>query len=150
MKETGTQVIDVLLVEDNEDDVVIMKDAFDQVLSIHIKYVVSDGVEAIAFLKKEGEYQNASEPGLVMMDINMPKIDGFQVLEEIKKDQNLNHIPVVILSSSTRDKEIINAYKKGACSYVTKPIDFKEFKEMMKNFAMYWSRVSKIPKINND
>lgn len=148
MKEEIEPIINVLLVEDNEDDIVIMKDAFDDVLTMNIKKVVNDGVEAMAFLRKENGYKQAAEPCLIILDINMPKMNGFEVLEAVKSDQNLKHIPIVMLSTSNREEDIMNSYKKGASSYVSKPVDYNEFTEVIEKFAMYWSHVSKIPKVN--
>lgn len=147
MQESKVSVIDILLAEDNEDDVVMMMDAFSEAKMINVIHVVNNGEEALKFLNKEGEYQFAEEPGLIMLDINMPRKNGFDVLDEIKKNDRISHIPVVMMTTSNRDEDIAKSYKKGACSYISKPVDFRNFNEIMKSFALYWGIVSKIPKL---
>lgn len=142
----ATKLISVLLAEDNEDDVVIMKDAFEQANMINLIHVVNDGDEVMAYLRNEGAYRDMDLPGLILLDINMPKKNGFEVLEEVKNDPDLKHIPIIMLTTSSRDEDIAKSYKNGACSYITKPVHFNKFIDVMKQFAVYWALVSKIPK----
>ena len=140
-----TQPLEILLVEDNEDDILLEREALADAKLINIMSVVWDGVEAMAFLRREGQYQNAQVPGLILLDINMPRKNGFEVLNEIKADPALMHIPVVMLTTSDNEADIVKSYSKGACSYITKPMDFDKFREVVKQFALYWALVARIP-----
>jgi CheY-like chemotaxis protein len=108
-------------------------------------YVVRDGEEAMAYLQRQGEYHDAKIPGLILLDINMPKKNGFEVLKEIKADAHLRHIPVVMLTTSESEHDIVKSYAKGACSFITKPMDFDKFGEVIKQFALYWALVARVP-----
>jgi len=140
-----TETIDILLVEDNDDDVVLIKDAFEQARLLNIINVVGDGEAALAYLRAQPPYKAARRPGLVLLDISMPKKSGFEVLEAIKQDSLLRSLPVVMLTTSKRDEDIVRSYENGACSYVTKPVDFVKMQEVVKSFALYWTIVSEIP-----
>ena len=140
-----TQPLEILLVEDNEDDILLEREALADAKLINIMSVVWDGVEAMAFLRREGKYQNAQVPGLILLDINMPKKNGFEVLNELKADPALVHIPVVMLTTSDNEADIVKSYAKGACSYITKPMDFDKFREVAKQFALYWALVARVP-----
>jgi CheY-like chemotaxis protein len=140
-----TQPLEILLVEDNEDDILLEREALADAKLINIMSVVWDGVEAMAFLRREGKYQNAQVPGLILLDINMPRKNGFEVLKEIKADPALMHIPVVMLTTSDNEADIVKSYAKGACSYITKPMDFDKFREVVKQFALYWALVARVP-----
>jgi CheY-like chemotaxis protein len=140
-----TQPLEILLVEDNEDDILLEREALADAKLINIMSVVWDGVEAMAFLRREGQYQNAQVPGLILLDINMPRKNGFEVLNEIKADPALMHIPVVMLTTSDNEADIVKSYSKGACSYITKPMDFDKFREVVKQFALYWALVARVP-----
>ncbi len=136
-------MINILLVEDNLGDVRLVKESFN---ILHLKYnlhVVYDGNEALEFLNKTGVYINAPEPRIILLDLNLPKINGYEVLKIIKNDANLKHIPVIILSTSER--EVFEAYNQSANSYMQKPVDFDEFLEMMKSFDLFWLRNAKLP-----
>ena len=145
MKSNNNHVINILLVDDSDSDIKIVKDAFEQAKLLNIVDVVKDGEEALSYLKKEGKYKSVETPGLVLLDINMPKKNGFQVLEEVKKDEKLKQIPIVMLTTSSRDEDVIKSYKGGACSYIKKPVGFQEMSEAIKQFSLYWAVVSKIP-----
>lgn len=140
-----TQPMEILLVEDNEDDIVLEREALAEAKLINLMSVVRDGVEAMAFLRREGQYQNAQVPGLILLDINMPRKNGFEVLNEIKTDPALMQIPVVMLTTSDNEADVVKSYSKGACSYITKPMDFDKFREVVKQFAIYWALVARIP-----
>ena len=140
-----TQPLEILLVEDNEDDILLEQEALAEAKLVNLMSVVRDGEEAMAFLRRQGRYQNAQMPGLILLDINMPKKNGFEVLNEIKADPALIHIPVVMLTTSDNEADIVKSYAKGACSYITKPMDFDKFREVAKQFALYWALVARIP-----
>lgn len=137
--------MEILLVEDNEDDIVLEREALTEAKLVNLMSVVRDGVEAMAYLRREGKYKNARVPGLILLDINMPRKNGFEVLNEIKDDPALMHIPVVMLTTSDNEADVIKSYAKGACSYITKPMDFDKFREVVKQFAIYWALVARIP-----
>ncbi len=139
------QPVHILLVEDNEDDALMTREAFEAANVISLVQVVKDGEEAMAYLRKEGKYKDAERPGLILLDISMPKKDGFEVLKEIKADPKLKDLPVVMLTTSSREEDIVKSYSNGACSYISKPVRFKNFNEVIKVFKLYWSLVSKIP-----
>ena len=140
-----SQPVEILLVEDNEDDVVIIQEVFaDMVLGTLIN-VVRDGEEALAYLQRKGKYKVARMPEIVLLDINMPKKNGFEVLEAMKKDPRLQSLPVIMLTTSHREEDIVRSYAKGACSYIHKLVDLDEFKQLIKQFEHYWTSVSRIP-----
>jgi CheY-like chemotaxis protein len=141
----NTEPMEILLVEDNEDDILLEQEALADAKLVNLMYVVRDGDEAIAYLRREGKYHDAKVPGLILLDINMPKKNGFEVLNEIKADPALVHIPVVMLTTSDSEADIVKSYAKGACSYITKPMDFDKFQEVVKQFALYWALVARIP-----
>jgi two-component system response regulator len=135
----------ILLVDDNPDDVAIAKRAFTK-SQIHNKvFVTEDGEEAIKFLRKEGKYKDVPNAGLVILDLNMPKVDGFEVLKVIKNDENLKSIPVIVLTSSSRPEDIERAYKLGCNSFIVKPASFEDFIEAVMEIKRYWLTISKIP-----
>ena len=140
-----TEPMEILLVEDNEDDILLEQEALSDAKLVNLMYVVRDGDEAIAYLRRQGKYRDAQVPGLILLDINMPKKNGFEVLNEIKADPALMHIPVVMLTTSDSEADIVKSYAKGACSYITKPMDFDKFQEVVKQFALYWALVARIP-----
>lgn len=131
--------------EDNEDDILLEQEALADAKLVNLMYVVRDGDEAIAYLRRQGKYHDAKVPGLILLDINMPKKNGFEVLNEIKADPALMHIPVVMLTTSDSEADIVKSYAKGACSYITKPMDFDKFQEVVRQFALYWALVARIP-----
>ena len=137
--------MEILLVEDNEDDILLEQEALADAKLVNLMSVVRDGEEALAYLRRKGEYQNARVPGLILLDINMPKKNGFEVLNEIKADPALMHIPVVMLTTSDSEADIVKAYARGACSFITKPMDFDKFRDVIRQFALYWALVARIP-----
>jgi CheY-like chemotaxis protein len=139
------KIVDIHLADDNEDDVLLVKLAFEQAKMMNIVNAVGDGDEALAYLRREGKYKDAALPGLIMLDINMPRMNGFEVLREIKADPALKHLPVVMLTTSKQDQDVINSYAGGACSFVTKPVGLTEFREAVKRFELYWAFVATIP-----
>ena len=113
-------------------------------------HVVSDGVEALSFLRKEGVYKDDLTPDIVLLDLNLPKKDGREVLVEIKNDEQLNHIPVIVLTTSESDEDIRMSYKNHANSYVTKPINFKDFVEIMQSIKSFWFHTVNLPTENGE
>jgi CheY-like chemotaxis protein len=140
-----TQPMEILLVEDNEDDILLEEEALADAKLVNLMHVVRDGEEALAFLRRQDKYRNAQTPGLILLDINMPKKNGFEVLHEMKQDPALMHIPVVMLTTSDSEADIVKSYAKGACSFITKPMNFEKFREVVNQFAIYWALVARVP-----
>ena len=140
--------IDILVVEDNDDDVVLIQEAFSEGKMANRIVIVRDGEEAMAYLRKQGPYADAPLPGMVLLDINMPKKDGFEVLAEVKADARLRPLPVVMLTISDREEDIVRSFDQGACSYIRKPVTLTRFIAVVKEFELYWSLVSRIPPLN--
>lgn len=138
--------ISLLLVDDNDDDICIAREALADAKGFEIVGVARDGDEALAYLRRETVYKNARMPDVMLLDINMPKKNGIEILLEIKADSALKHLPVIIYTTSQRDEDILGAYMAGACSYIAKPIEFAELKDVMKNLELYWTKVSRIPR----
>ena len=144
----GMNSIDILVVEDNDDDVVLIQEAFAEGKLINRITFVRDGEEAMAYLRKEGIYATAPMPGMLLLDINMPKKNGFEVLTDIKADPRLRALPVIMLTVSDRDEDIVRSFEQGACSYIRKPVTLTRFVAVVKEFELYWSLVSRVPVIN--
>jgi CheY-like chemotaxis protein len=132
------EAIKILLVEDNPDHVLLTRAALEGNGMINEIHIVKDGQEALDFVYNRGKYSNAPKPGLILLDINLPKVDGFEVLRQIKKDSQLKSIPVIMLTTSAREEEISRGYAEGANSYVTKPVKFDDFVQKIKNIHLYW------------
>ena len=139
------KMIDILLIEDNPGDVILIKEALKEGQTLNNLTVLGDGEAALSFLRKEGEYKKCSRPDLVVLDLNMPRKDGREVLVEIKTDPELKHIPVVILTSSEAKQDIINAYNLQANCYITKPVDLKKFFSVVKLIEDFWLNTVKLP-----
>jgi CheY-like chemotaxis protein len=140
----------ILVVDDNDDDILLLRESFAEIPGISVVSSVSDGEEAIAFLRRNGEFAAAPRPGLVLLDINMPKKNGLEVLAEMKQDPELRTIPVVILTTSTRDADVQTAYTCGASSFIKKPVSFDRLKFVAVHFARYWTTVAQIPKSDDE
>lgn len=140
------KVIEILLVEDNPGDVRLTLEAFKEGKLINNLSVVGDGVEAMAFLRKEGKYTDKPYPDLILLDLNMPKMDGREVLAEIKKDTNLKHIPVVILTTSQAEQDILKSYDLHANCYISKPVDLDQFNVVIKSIQDFWLSIVKLPR----
>jgi two-component system response regulator len=138
--------VEVLLVEDNPGDVRLTREAlWDNKVHVHLS-VVEDGVEAIAFLHRKGKYKNTPRPDLILLDLNLPRKDGREVLEEVKGDSELRWIPVVILTTSTAERDILRAYDYCANCYITKPVDFEQFLGVVKAIEDFWLKIVKLPR----
>lgn len=141
-------LIDILLVEDNPDHVILTKMVFEKYNVANKVYVATDGAEAIDFIYHRGKYNNGNNsprPGLILLDVKLPKMDGFEVLKQLKGDPEYSSIPVVMLTTSSRDEEIVRGYAEGANSYVTKPVKFSEFAEKVKSIGLYWGLITSLP-----
>jgi CheY-like chemotaxis protein len=137
--------MEILLVEDNEDDIVLLKEAFAEVPGLHLLPVQSDGDMALSYLRRSAAGKDGAMPDLVMLDINLPKKNGFEVIAELKADADLRHLPVVMLTVSEREEDIRRCYALGACSYVRKPEDFNKLTALFRQFEIYWTTVSRLP-----
>ncbi len=135
----------LLLVEDNPGDVRLTKEAFKQGRIENDLHTVSDGSEALAFLKRRGEYEDAPRPDLVLLDLNLPRTDGEEVLEQLKDDPKLRSIPVIVLTSSRAEEDIARSYELHANAYLTKPVDPDEFIETVRAFEKFWFSVVRLP-----
>ena len=143
------EAVNILLVEDNDDHIELTKRALEENGVLNKIYVAKDGKEALDFLYNRDKYSDRAEapkPGLILLDVKLPKIDGFEVLKQVKGDPDLKLIPIIMLTTSSRDEEIAKGYSEGANSYVTKPVDFNEFVAKIKNLQMYWVLVNALPK----
>ena len=142
----GAAAIEVLLVEDSAGDVRLTREAFKDA-KVHINlHVASDGIEAMLFLRREGEHVNVSRPDLILLDLNLPKKDGREVLEEIKESSTLKSIPVVILTTSASEADILRSYRLHANCYITKPVDLEGFLKVVRSIDSFWLSVVKLPR----
>jgi len=130
--------LDILIVEDSPSDVFLAQEALKQTNQDCHVHVVSDGVEAMEFLRRHGPHANAPRPDLILLDLNMPRKDGREVLMEIKTDENLKSIPVLVLTSSSAEQDINKAYSLHANCYITKPADFARFKAVIRSIQAFW------------
>ena len=137
--------IEILLVEDNPGDVRLTKEALKEGRFANLINVAVDGFEAMAFLRREGKYANAPRPDLILLDLNLPKKNGREVLAEIKADSDLKRIPVVVLTSSQAEKDIVATYNLHANCYITKPVDFEQFICVVRSIEDFWFAVVKLP-----
>jgi len=139
------RAIQILMVEDNPDDIELTMEALKDAKVGNILKVVKDGEEALAYLRGQGQYQGSPRPDLILLDLNMPKKDGREVLKEIKNDPNLRRIPVVILTTSQAEEDILNTYDLHANCYITKPVDFNQFLKVVRSIEDFWLTVVKLP-----
>jgi len=137
--------IDILLVEDNPGDVRLTVEGLKESKVRNNLHVARDGVEAMAFLRREGQHIGAVRPDLILLDLNLPRMDGREVLLEIKSDAKLKTIPVVVLTSSHEERDIVESYRLGVNSYITKPVDFEQFTEAVRTLGMYWVLLNQQP-----
>lgn len=137
--------IKILLVEDNEGDIVLTEQALKKAHMATEFNVARDGDQALKYLRKTGEFQDAETPDLIFLDINLPGINGMEVLKEIKKDQILKTIPVVMLTTSESGEDIIESYRNYANCYIVKPVDFKKFMDVVQKIKDFWISIVKLP-----
>ena len=141
--------VDILLVEDNPDHAELTIKALKQNNVSNEVYVVNDGQEALDFMYHQGKYADEKDfprPGLILLDIKLPKVDGIEVLKQLKDDPQFKSIPVIMLTTSDRDEEIAKSYAGGANSYVVKPMDFEEFMKKVRELKLYWTITNSLPK----
>ena len=137
--------IHILLAEDNPGDARLTIEGFKDAKVKNEITVVEDGIEALAYLRQQGKYANAVRPDLILLDLNMPRKDGREVLSEIKSDDNLKSIPVLVFTVSSADKDILNSYGLHANAFITKPIDLDEFTAVVKSLEDFWLTIVKLP-----
>ena len=145
IEEANLRPVEILLVEDNQGDVRLTIEAFKEGKIANKLHVVMDGEEAMAFLKKEGKYSNSVSPDLVLLDLNLPKKNGLEVLTEIKEDPELKYIPVIILSISKLEEDIMQSYNHYANCYILKPGDLNQFLEIVRSIEEFWLTIVKLP-----
>ena len=137
--------IEILLVEDNPGDVRLTMEALREAKVCNRIHTVYDGMQALAFLNRDGSYVNVPSPDLIMLDLNLPKKDGREVLASIKANERIKHIPVVILTTSKSEEDIVKSYELQASCYVTKPVDLDQFLEVVKSIGDFWLTIVKLP-----
>jgi CheY-like chemotaxis protein len=141
---TECQVVDVLLVEDDPGDVLMTKEAFEHYKIRNVLHVVTDGEQALQFLRQTGDYSGAPRPGLILLDLNLPRRDGLEVLAELKADPVLKIIPVVVLTTSQAEQDILRSYTLHANAYVSKPVDFERFMDVIRQIDNFFVTVVKL------
>ncbi|KKN41660.1 hypothetical protein LCGC14_0721060 [marine sediment metagenome] len=141
----GLKIIEILLVEDSPGDIRLTQEALKESKISNNLHVVMDGEEAIAFLKKEGKFSEKPRPDLILLDLNLPKKDGRDVLAEIKKDKDLKRIPVVVLTISEAEEDVLKSYNLYANCYITKPVDLNQFLKVILSIENFWFTIVKLP-----
>lgn len=141
----NSRTIEILLVEDNPGDARLTLEAFKEGRMLNNLTVMKDGVEALAYLRREGQYANSVQPDLILLDLNLPKKDGREVLAEIKADERLMKIPVVVLTTSAAEEDIARAYSRHANCYITKPVNLDHFLRVVQSIESFWLTLVKLP-----
>lgn len=141
----AVEAVDILLIEDDPGDVRLTQEALKGSKLSNRLSVVEDGVEAMAFLRGEGKFEGAPRPDLILLDLNLPRKSGREVLEEIKNDDNFKRIPVVVLTTSDNDEDILASYNLHANCYITKPVDLSRFMQIVKTIEGFWFSIVKLP-----
>ena len=146
MTKTGPgRPVEILLVEDDPGDVDLTMEVLDMAkVKLNIN-VVTDGVEALQYLRQEGKYKMAPRPDMLLLDLNMPRMDGRETLEEIKKDENLRGIPIIILTTSDADTDVVRSYALGASCFITKPVGLDQFTKVVQSIENFWFTIVKLP-----
>jgi CheY-like chemotaxis protein len=137
--------IEILLVEDNEGDIGLIEEVFEEAKIRNILHVAKDGEEAMLFLRGEERFSGSPHPDIILLDLNLPKKDGREVLKEIKEGEDLKNIPVVILTTSGAEKDVLKAYDLHANAYITKPLDFNQFMKVIESIENFWLEIVKLP-----
>lgn len=141
------KVIDILLVEDNPGDIRLTQEAMKEAKMSNALHVAQNGASAMDFLRRHGEYQNAPRPDLVLLDLNLPRKNGKEVLREMKDDPELRRIPVIILSTSDAARDVKDSYDLHANSYISKPVDFDDFLRVVQSIECFWFHMAKLPRL---
>jgi len=139
------QTVDILLVEDDPADVELIRETMANSKIVTHLHVVENGVEALKFLRREGKYADAPQPDLILLDLNLPRMDGRALLAEMRADERLKSIPVVVLTTSQAEEDIIKCYNHHANCYITKPLDFNQFMEVTKSIEEFWLTIVRLP-----
>jgi two-component system, chemotaxis family, response regulator Rcp1 len=147
MDKAGTRPIEILLVEDSPSDTELTIEALTEARVRNRLNVVEDGVEAMAFLRRQGRYADKPRPDLIMLDLNLPRKDGREVLAELKADEDLKAIPVVVLTTSHAEQDVLRAYHLHANCYITKPVDFEQFLNVVRSIQSFWLLVVTLPPV---
>ncbi|MBD3168929.1 MAG: response regulator [candidate division Zixibacteria bacterium] len=149
MKINVGKAIDILMVEDNPDDVTLTTEALKETkIAVNLN-VVENGIQAMQYLKKEDKYIDAVRPDLILLDLNLPKMDGREVLSELKSSKSIRNIPVVVLTTSMAEEDIAQAYELQANCYITKPIDLNQFEKVVRSIEEFWFTIVKLPPKND-
>lgn len=141
------KTMEILLVEDNPGDIRLTKEALKESTIANNLHVAIDGVEALDFLRKRGRFSNSPTPDLILLDLNLPRKGGIEVLAEIKANEEFKIIPIVVLSTSQSEKDILESYKLHVNCFVTKPVEFDEFMTVLKSIEDFWFTIAKLPKV---
>jgi two-component system, chemotaxis family, response regulator Rcp1 len=141
----NAETVEILLVEDNAGDVVLVREALREGKIRNDIHVAVDGVEAMKFLRRQGEFKEAPRPDLILLDLNLPRKDGREVLAEIKSDPELQAIPVVILTTSQHEADVVKSYQLHANSFITKPVGFEQFLKVMRGIEDFWFEIVRLP-----
>lgn len=144
------KTFEILIVDDSPTDVLMAREAFGKNQMISDITVVEDGVEALAYLRKEGKYRASATPDLIVLDLNLPRKDGREVLIELKQDEELKSIPVVILTTSKAEDDVLRAYELHANCFITKPVDFKTFEGVVRSIENFWFNVVTLPETKHE
>ena len=150
MKNTSIKVIDILVVEDNSGDARLIKEVLNDNKVFSSFYLAKDGVEAMDFLHNRGNFKTVPKPDLIILDLNLPRKDGREVLAEIKNDEDLKHIPIVIMTISQAEEDILKSYNLHANCFITKPIDLNQFIKVVKSIEDFWFSIVKLPPKNEN
>ncbi len=145
MNKSDGKVIDILLIEDNPGDIRLAQEALTESKINNKLYIVEDGVEAMEFLRNKGKYTDSPRPDLILLDLNLPRKSGREVLKEIKEDKDLKRIPVVVLTVSNAEEDILKCYDNYANCYITKPLDFNQFIKVTQEIEEFWLTIVKLP-----
>jgi CheY-like chemotaxis protein len=141
----ASKPIEILLVEDNPGDVRLTRESLHDAKVNNNLIVAADGIEALACLRQEGQYAHTARPDLILLDLNLPRMNGFEVLDAIKEDPDLKRIPVVVLTTSQAEQDVIQSYNLYANAYVTKPVDLEQFIQVIKAIEGFWLEIVKLP-----
>ncbi|HEX4484949.1 MAG TPA: response regulator [Terriglobales bacterium] len=139
------KIIDILLVEDSPSDALMTKEALNHQKVLNRLHIVDDGVEAMAFLRRQGKYSEAPRPGLILLDLNLPRKNGLEVLRDLKSDAELKAIPVVVLTTSKAEEDVLNSYEAHANCYITKPVEFTKLTQAVQSIREFWVCVVTLP-----
>ncbi len=140
--------IKILLVEDNPADIRLIKEVFKDTNSNNKIFVVKDGIDALNFLYKREKFSSAPKPDIILLDLNLPRKDGREVLKEIKENENFKYIPIVVLTTSSSREDVIRTYGNHANCYITKPVDFDNFLKVIKSIEDFWLKMIELPKLS--